>query len=177
VTEKTCPTLAPLCVNNLYILYAPNFLIVPGKRGNRKLSHYSPGGLVRSGHARYAVADDAAPPRVPGKPALAPIRAGRHAHQPAPGRARFGDSSEIWEREVIGPGQPASMSTQSVEALAGTFQRYESAIENKLYRAMNQLERLQRMRLGEHIAAPASVDVTVHAAGPGAGAVGSFGNS
>jgi hypothetical protein len=34
------------------------------------------GVLVRSGHARYAVADDAAPPRVPGKPALAQSRAG-----------------------------------------------------------------------------------------------------
>jgi hypothetical protein len=32
--------------------------------------------LVRSGHARFAVADDAAPPCVPGKPALAPSRAG-----------------------------------------------------------------------------------------------------
>jgi hypothetical protein len=31
--------------------------------------------LVRSGPARYAVADDAAPPRVPGKPALAQIGA------------------------------------------------------------------------------------------------------
>jgi hypothetical protein len=51
-----------------------------------------PGVLVRSGHGLYAVADDAASPRVPGKPALAPIRAalsplaaGRHAHQPAAG--------------------------------------------------------------------------------------------
>jgi hypothetical protein len=35
-----------------------------------------PGVLVRSGPARCAVADNAAPPRVPGKPALAPIRAG-----------------------------------------------------------------------------------------------------
>jgi hypothetical protein len=35
VTEKNYPTLAPLCVNNPYFLYAPHFLIVPGKRANR----------------------------------------------------------------------------------------------------------------------------------------------
>jgi hypothetical protein len=60
------------------------------------------------------------------------------------------------------PGLTRPMTAEEVEALAGTFQRYESAMENKLYRAMNQLERLQRMRLGEQIAAPASVDVTLH---------------
>ena len=38
VTEKHYPTLAPLCVNNPYLLYAPNFLTVPGKRANRNLS-------------------------------------------------------------------------------------------------------------------------------------------
>jgi hypothetical protein len=84
-----------------------------------------------------------------------------------------GDSDELLNGPVIDPGLPAPMSGHSVEALAGTFQRYESAMENKLYRAMNQLERLQRMRQGEHISAPASVDVAVHSAGQ---AVGSFGN-
>ena len=39
--------------------------------------------LVRSGHARCAIADDAAPPRVQGKPALNQIRAG--LGQRAPG--------------------------------------------------------------------------------------------
>jgi hypothetical protein len=72
------------------------------------------------------------------------------------------------------PELPALMQISTVEALAGTFQRYESAIENKFYRAMNQLERLQRIRLGEQVSAPASVDVAVHAEGQ---VVGSFGNS
>ena len=38
---------------------------------------------------------------------------------------------------------------------------------------MNQLERLQRMKQEEHVSAPASVAVTLHAPDP---AVGSFGN-
>lgn len=83
---------------------------------------------------------------------------------------------ENMDRPVLDPGLPAPMSGRSVEALAGTFQRYESSMEGKLYRAMNQLERLQRMRLGEHISAPASVDVAVHAGGSAVEAVGSFGN-
>jgi len=40
--------------------------------------------------------------------------------------------------------------------------RYEGAIERQLYKAMNQLERLQRLRLGDHVPAPVEVDVDVH---------------
>ena len=81
-------------------------------------------------------------------------------------------SARIIERRVLDPGLPAPMSGESVEALAGTFQRYETAMENKLYRAMNELERLQRMRQGERIAAPATVDVAVHTEGGGEGPFG-----
>ena len=61
------------------------------------------------------------------------------------------DKSELMrllEREhgktvVLDPGLPARLSASDVETLQ-TFQRYETANENKLYRALNQLERLQR---------------------------------
>jgi hypothetical protein len=75
---------------------------------------------------------------------------------------------------VLDAGLPAPMSATSVEALSANFQRYESAMENKLYRAMNELERLQRMRQGERIPAPATVDVAVHTE---SGGVGPFGDS
>lgn len=39
--------------------------------------------------------------------------------------------------------------------------RYESALQRQLYRSMNQLERLQRRRLGENISPPAVMDVSV----------------
>jgi hypothetical protein len=42
--------------------------------------------------------------------------------------------------------------------------RYEGAIERQLYKAMNQLERLQRMRSGESVPAPVEIDVDVNAA-------------
>ncbi len=38
--------------------------------------------------------------------------------------------------------------------------RYETAIERQLYRALAQLERLQRQRLGEHLPPPLQVEVT-----------------
>jgi hypothetical protein len=62
---------------------------------------------------------------------------------------------------TLDPGLPSRLSASKVETLL-TFQRYETAIENKLYRALNQLERLQRMRRGDKIPAPAALDVNVH---------------
>ena len=63
---------------------------------------------------------------------------------------------------MLDPGLPAPLPESAVEHLVGRFQRYETAIENKLYRAMNQLERLQRLRLGEKLPAPATLDMGVH---------------
>jgi hypothetical protein len=40
--------------------------------------------------------------------------------------------------------------------------RYEGAIERQLYKAMNQLERLQRMRSGDNVPPPVEVDVDVN---------------
>jgi hypothetical protein len=60
---------------------------------------------------------------------------------------------------VVDPGLPAPLPECAVERIAGSFQRYETALENKLYRAMNQLERLQRMRKGETIPAPVTLGV------------------
>ena len=42
------------------------------------------------------------------------------------------------------------------------FLRYEGAIERQLYKAMNQLERLQRLRAGDNVPAPVEVDVEVN---------------
>ena len=52
-------------------------------------------------------------------------------------------------------------STRLQPRFVGLAKRYETAIENKLYRALNQLERLQRLRGGEKIPAPVSVSVGV----------------
>jgi hypothetical protein len=64
---------------------------------------------------------------------------------------------------IVDPGSPAPMQCGSVQPLVSLYQRYMTAIEQQLYRALHELEPLQRMRRGEHLPAPAAVDVTVHA--------------
>jgi hypothetical protein len=69
---------------------------------------------------------------------------------------------DLCEPTVIEPGMPTAVGALSAMNLASGFQRYETAIENKLYRAINQLERLQRVRRGEFVPAPESIDVSMH---------------
>lgn len=47
-----------------------------------------------------------------------------------------------------------------VEGSADKILRYETSIKRHLYRAMDQLERLQRRRQGEHVPAPINIDVS-----------------
>jgi hypothetical protein len=41
--------------------------------------------------------------------------------------------------------------------------RYETALERQLFRATNQLERLQRRRQGENIPAPLTMEISARA--------------
>lgn len=68
------------------------------------------------------------------------------------------------EPEVIEPGLPAAIGAASALNLVVGYQRYETAIENRLYRAINYLERLQRTRLGEYVPAPLALDVSIQSA-------------
>ena len=43
-----------------------------------------------------------------------------------------------------------------------TFQRYETSVENKLFRHMHEAERLGRLIQGEKLPPPVAVDVAVH---------------
>ena len=46
------------------------------------------------------------------------------------------------------------------EAVLEKVLRYETALDRKLYRSMNQLERLQRRRLGEQVPPPLTVELS-----------------
>jgi hypothetical protein len=52
--------------------------------------------------------------------------------------------------------------TDVAERLVGTYQRYEQMFTTRLSKHLHELERLQRMRGGEVVAAPTAVDVNVH---------------
>jgi hypothetical protein len=89
------------------------------------------------------------------------------------------DTAEVMERltgktVVLDPGLPARLSVSDVEALQ-KIQRYETSVENKLFRALNQLERRQRIRHGDKIPAPASLDVSVHRESDDVASFGKFG--
>jgi len=45
--------------------------------------------------------------------------------------------------------------------------KYEGSIEKQFYKAINQLERLQRMRAGDQVPPPVNIDVAVDAENPG----------
>jgi len=40
--------------------------------------------------------------------------------------------------------------------------KYEGSLERQFYRALNELERLQRMRSGDHVPAPVNINLAVH---------------
>lgn len=68
---------------------------------------------------------------------------------------------------VLDPGLPARLSADAVDALANTFARYETMTENRVYRALNQLERMQRLRRGEKLPLPASGEPLASFGNPG----------
>jgi hypothetical protein len=73
---------------------------------------------------------------------------------------------------VLDPGLPSRLLPSGIDGLAGKFQRYETALDNKFYRALHELDRLQRMRKGETVPPPAVLEVGLHTDEQG----GSFGN-
>ena len=84
-------------------------------------------------------------------------------HPPVKGKGFTKVMAEVIGGEgVIDEGLPAAIGAVSAVNLFSGFQRYETAIENKLYRAINQLERLQRTRRGEFVPAPQTVDLSIH---------------
>ena len=55
---------------------------------------------------------------------------------------------------VVDPGLPARLSAEAVDALANSFARYKTAIENRMLRALNRLERMQAPRRAADVLKP-----------------------
>jgi hypothetical protein len=85
----------------------------------------------------------------------------------------YGELLPSFGHHLIDPGQPARIDGEGFDALA-RYQRYEFANENKLYRALNQLERIRRIQQGEHLPAPVSVDLVLHSKTPGTNSAGAI---
>jgi hypothetical protein len=72
------------------------------------------------------------------------------------------ESLSFSQPTILDPGLPAAIGSKSAQPLVSVFQRYESTFAYRLFRTLHELERLQRMRQGESLPAPATVDVNVH---------------
>jgi hypothetical protein len=67
-----------------------------------------------------------------------------------------------FEHSRLDRGLPARVSSEKFEPIVRTFQRYETALENKLFRAMHEVERLRSLSKGEKLPAPVAVDLALH---------------
>lgn len=54
------------------------------------------------------------------------------------------------------------LSISAIDVLGQKFQRYETSLENRFFRTLNELERLQRLRGGDVVPPPMTVNVALH---------------
>ena len=66
---------------------------------------------------------------------------------------------ELGKWVVDKPGYKQIINEKNVESLENLYLRYEKSLENRLYRALYELERVQRARKGDIIPPPISVDI------------------
>lgn len=71
------------------------------------------------------------------------------------------DMSEALKGEVVNEGYIPKISNDTVLQLMATYSRYETTLENRLYKALHELERQQRLLRGEPVAAPVAVDIGI----------------
>jgi len=71
------------------------------------------------------------------------------------------ESMSYTETIVENEGYIPRITHDEVEILSNTYLRYEIAIENRLYKALHELQRLQSIRNGELVPPPLALDVDV----------------
>jgi hypothetical protein len=70
------------------------------------------------------------------------------SHRPSLEELQLRELMRGSEGELIDPGLPAKFGSDIIETLCDCHGRYETASENRLYRALAQLERVQSVRKG-----------------------------
>ncbi len=63
------------------------------------------------------------------------------------------------ETTVINEGYTPTVNHEVVDKLSSTFLRYEVALENRMYKAIHELQRMQSVRNGENVPPPIALDV------------------
>jgi hypothetical protein len=70
-------------------------------------------------------------------------------------------SMDYEETVVDNEGYSPVVHDYNVEKLSDTYLRYEITIENRLYKALHELQRIQAVRNGEIVPPPVAIDVSV----------------
>jgi hypothetical protein len=65
----------------------------------------------------------------------------------------------LGETVVINKGYKPTITDDDIQKLMEIYSRYETTIENRLFRAIHELERVQRLRKGERIPPPIMADI------------------
>ncbi len=68
-------------------------------------------------------------------------------------------AAEIEEAEV--QGYKPLIDSEAIRELEQVLTRYDTTIENKLYKAIHELQRLQAIRLGHQVTLPMALDVSI----------------
>ena len=68
-------------------------------------------------------------------------------------------SDRLGDFDYDGESYRPTIKTEDIDHLGSTYLRYQTPIENRLYRALHELERMQRRRRGEDVASPVAVDL------------------
>ena len=68
---------------------------------------------------------------------------------------------EFEETVVDNEGYTPKVGVFAVEKLSDTYLRYETTIENRLYKALHELQRIQLTRNGEAVPPPVAIDIDV----------------
>ena len=63
------------------------------------------------------------------------------------------------ETTVINEGYTPTINHEVVDRLSTTFLRYEIALENRMYKAIHELQRMQAIRNGDNVPPPLALDV------------------
>lgn len=72
---------------------------------------------------------------------------------------------QFTETVVENEGYTAKINEYNVEKLSDIYLRYETTIENRLYKALHELQRIQAARNGEAVPPPVAIDVSVSGEG------------
>jgi hypothetical protein len=68
---------------------------------------------------------------------------------------------ELYKGTLVDEGYLAVLDPKEAQPLVSIYQRYETILFGRLQKTLHELERLQRMRLGECLPALVALDVTV----------------